>query len=1768
MASAQYSRNYTFAHYKGVHGQDLQENGMQQVHEYHYYYYVKANESVLLILPVQHFTGSGQSLEPQAYFRWYDYNTDKASEYLSAYSRETSLSTFYDNSRNNRGLGVWELRSNPTSTNVGVTYKAPSDADSETWAGDVVACDVSRYTDNYTTSGSGWQQTGTYHEPTLSIRYIYHILPAKKLAKNQMNQVCTDGTKDGVVGPNAEVVDATAMTLENHKEIVAGVKDDDSEVSLRLDLQSPQRYYFYSLTDDYCATNSFAGKKHVYTNAANANKRLTTADFNTKTLYQANSTLWVVYDETKSKYCELSAYASNTSFLIVTIDKLKKATWKNVSDDQTTTAPTDYKGQKFYIVTYASQGWCVCPIANFELLLRDDYPMTIDEINQLSAAKQQIRKLDEIESNKFKEVVTIDFDNDNNQSESPDYSYPTRSTNSTSKPSAWDNRAYGFVYKELGSRYYQRDLDYMPVHGDYGLYKSANLSDVSTSGNWWFSTNSGYGNITTPVYDRTHETDNSKYGYFLYIDAADESRKIATLSFDATLCVGSQMIFSAAVADLTAPGSERAQVLFKLYGVDNDGNRHLINSFSSGGFNTNTSANLAKWYQVYGKVYNPAEVINYTHFVLDLINMCTSTDGADYAIDDIRIYQKSSDVDVIQTSPVCPEEGTTAATATFKLRSYYETMKSLRNDEGKLYYKFYDVTDSKWVDQVYEVSVPASKEECTSDQIEMVDGDTYFIITVNKFDGLVQSHQYAVFMNTVNDSWDASKNSQCSIFSDNFVIIKESLLIPGSEDLLVKKVLDCSADGTEAITVTASLKTVDSIYGNEVTLEEGQVVFDWFVSNRGESNDFATIKEDNVTLQDALRGLRDIDPNGTTLKSSFAEYNSTNENFTEAHYNLLKKYVYTSDNTSGRLVLSANQTFSTKDYSLGGGDYEIAAIPVTIQVKDGESTYIICPSPLMFKLSVTQQGGPTLIIGVKDVTYPEDYVRVVRIGLPQLKALKASNGVLNIPISKASHESLTKLKGDEKIYVTVEDTKDPVFPTADTKIATVENENGIAYQTQDNLQVKFTDNAVNVLHEGYAYTVNIDFAASGVACTGTATFILKIVPEYLTWTSNTENNANWNNDSNWIRSTVAELHKDTQNSDSYADYHEGTSTSEVYRVEGAFVPMKFSKVTVKEFATGSTGFYPSLGSVTKSTTQGSSANGYLIENPLDKYGNKSATENIEYDLAATWKKNAAQINGTDDGTNLSCEPFYANTCEQIYFKPRAELLGQQYLNYEKAWVEKELTPKTWSLMASPLQETYAGDMYVPYATGQQDTEAFQSISWGNDYSRNNYPFYQKNWDRSGKEVAAGSSWEAYDQSTADADITKNEVKYAVGYWSHVYNDVTESYAGAKAFVVKAGDEYNPSTEVASNKAIVRLPKADTSYTYYDYNGGSSSVIGTTTKTANAHKFVVTQNDGSFTETLNTNATEGNQYYLVGNPYTASLNVKAFLKGNSSNFDASGIWTLNNGTMEAKTVGENTIIEPMGAFFVKAANDTKPSTATFTSEMTVDGHNASASTNPAKTRASETVGEDETIVLTASSVKSSMATCASVIVRSDAYAEYENGEDVETLYNGDLDDAPTVYTVASNQAVSVNAVPSMELIPMGVVSKESEDVTIAVSKADNVDVYLFDAKTKTSTLLYSGDSITVQSNAHGRYYLSSKAIDINDRTNNDVKVYSPANGIITVATTMSDVMQSVELFSADGKKVAQEAVNGESSKDFYVSGGLYIVKVTTSNGVKTQKVAVK
>ena len=1743
----------TFKHYQGIanNPNDYEvidaatECLRQKTHVVHYYIALPSGGSKELSLPLAYYSDDGGDLEPRGYFRWYNYDTDKASAQLETYSYSfrSKLKSMKDSRGVDKGLVAYNLSSKPNRKLVGVIYTRPSDT---SWTGETIACDVSRYVD-------GCNGTTFTHEPTLSIRYIFHIMPAEKMADDIKKKLLETGI-------------ARDYSYEDGKGVSAGLKDASASMTLRLNQNDVTNYYFHPMNN--------INKHHVF--AEDEAHKIKESDFSSSVV-QASIVQWRVYNSDKTQFVLWThrggSYAPR--FFDLSLNLLNNTgtnAWHDLNGGGVSSKQTFKYGDRIYVVAIAiSSSGQMCPIANFTCQLFNQYPMTTDE---LKTAGQNTR-LNSYLDDHYRSVNTVSFDNDDDEQTllaptSPD-------DNQDRLPSKWSRRSYGFVYRELmnsapaGNMYV--NPKHSPLHGDYGLYKSANVKGKSGDGLtgtdgylWWPS---------VQLYDCTYaNTNGAQYGHFLYIDASDESRQIAEADFSADLCVGSQVIFSAAIADMTT-GAQRPQLLFKLYGVNYDANnqeteRRLLHSFSSGNFSGNREGtdadNVGKWYQVYGKMVLQKEsgVNNFTDFKLVVDNMCKDTKGADYAFDDLHIYTKASKVDVIQSSPICPDKNTAkdaslSTSILIKLRALQETMAALAdNTDKKLYFRFVDADGNPVKNVNYGTAESPNYNWGTTtiynyvDDKQTVDGKPMYekingewhVVLANRYFNLQSNQTYYVSFafedEAVKDknqlSWGKPSNV-CSLYSENFQMVQQKVLVTDANGSITTTVtIPCDDKATPEYNIKAQLQTVDQNNGGSIQLNG--VLYNWYV-----------------------------DDAKTPILENSAEF---------------------------------------RNIPLSVGEHTIRVIPTKTSgtINQGGVDYQICLDEMSFKLRVVKN-GPQLDLGVPGVVYPNNYARTVRIGLPQVALLaqqetKGKGGYFCIPVSGKNFVA----DNSTHLYFVKAGGKDQLDPSQYTKVMYLSDTNDPAYKNrigesltlatlQDNyierntsqLKLKFTQQSGDAssaskdvqLHEGYWYEGVLIFREDGkmgttVLCSGETYIRFAVVPEYATWnpTANSRMSAAWNNDDNWRRSKHGELYK---KENQYTDYQ-----------GGGYVPMKFTKVTIPNL---SGLYFPSLGYIAYQKSTG-------IATRLSNAKGDAATANIQYDMLAKWDANTESHGLNADG-NLECEPFYGNTCDQIYFKPGGELLNQCYLIYNKAWVEKQMKPNIWYALTSPLLDTYAGDIYVPAASGRQESEAFEPITFSSSANnRVTCPVYQRSWDdASAEEVTLDGKYKAYDYSGTGITFENQNLNALSAHWSHVYNQVDRKYLPLEGVAIKMGDKYTVGNSGASagssassgavSDMLLRLPKADTQYTYVSASQQQSSLSANVDK-ENAYRLVVNADAqenalGKMSYSL-VQLQDGNNYYLVGNPYMATLSMYKFLKANPSLQSSFYVYedgvlklydklNMSTTTYESKN---DVKISPMQSFFVRLNDGQSASQLNFTSAMTVDREVFGG----VKTASDE--GQNlTTLTLTASA--SGYRSRSRIVLDASASEDYDDAEDAQLLYDAQLKEVPVVYTVAGDEAVALNSLPSIDWMPLGVVgassdvesgdagsSANSASVLLAIDGISRLSspLYLYDAATRKYQEIKDGEEVKVQANEHGRYFLtqtrSTTGIEDAEMGESDVKIYSPARGLIVVSKVGGPLLNKVEVYTLDGRLVASRKAEGAASVSIPVVSTaspqeVYIIKVS-------------
>lgn len=1799
-----------FVHYEGIANAkgEFNSNGTQKVHEVDYYYYMNPGDSVELTLPIQNYNLSdgtnAENYEPQGFFRWYEWDTDKGSgniaptQYTGTKEHDnykTKLYAIKDENGGDKGLCAFNINkdgkaddkdNNPNRYNVGVTYKAPK-AEEGNWEGETIACDVSRYID-------GIDETHTYmtHEPTLSIRYKFHIRPAEVIAAE---------VRDSLISSN---LTNSYSTYEDHNYLNIGVKDEDSKVTLRLQNNNLGMYYYYPLTADGL-------KKMLYHRDGDDNNNDFTAEDFTNDLTQAKSMTWVIFDERKEYY---KAFISTNEadedlfvdkklfkFSINDLNDNTKNNWIKTDEDVTSPAPEITTTSRIFIVVYLGDGSAtetiseettglrICPVANYSCRFITDYPMLFENL-------PATRTLDYLKNNYYLATNVISIDD---LSETQTYATPTKENNMSDKPGAWDRRHYGFVYKELKDYRADNPNDKghynSPLHGEYGIYKSAGVPNVSQYkekdtdkseaedklGYAWFSLASD----DTEFYDRTHQIDESQYGYFLYFDASDEARPVASADFEADLCPGSVFAISAAVANLARNNTskEAPQLMLSLYGHKADGtiSREPIETFATCDFSTVGATELNKWYQIFAKITMPSGlgVENYNKFRLIIDNYCKSTDGADYAIDDIRIYKKVAAVEAIQNKPLCSDNlnGDVPADITMKFRIEYEsllakselnTSKYITKETRKLYYRIVDEEGTPVITNYDEDSEETTgygwttfyrKEKDASNMTNPVrieeDGQWYCILTDKNFKDLKPGKKYYISTafgefndedplteEQINNLIWGNPLDACTTYSGWFEVQGQSLVVNDTNgNLLTDITVECEQEEVTNSEITVKLQIPDPRNGGVIELSD--CPFDWFI---GTYNEFSSA----IGLQEALEAFRTEYPTGP-FKSDGSDKTSAKGIFKEDHFKLMKEYV--EDNK--KLITNASAKLTSDDYTftVKDGDYHVCAKPIVstenkISVNDVE--YEICPELMEFQFKVVKD-GPKIYLGFNDETYPNTtYYRTVRMGLKQIEGCN-ENRPLKLPINKTQAINGTSTTLNISDDIVLSDSNDPEWESKkglsvaeivkfkDTTISHKEAED-----EQRTIDIYFNESSD--FKEGYWYEFQFSCTqsqentdATTTSCKGETFFRINVVPEYVTWSPTADNgmNNNWNNDLNWQRSTKDDLGKDE-----YPTYNE---------TPNSFIPMDFTKVLIKENSP-----YPYLAYLQKMNT------GRLTNLSNGMY---NATEDVEYDIMVS-----SYFSNDGNGEYYGCEKFYGNKCKEIYFKPGGELRNQQYLEYEKAWVDMEINTNQWYVLGSPLKDIYAGDMYVPYATGREDAEAFTDITFDDSkHSRNRYPVYQRVWDR--EEVyeitETSGNHEAYHKPT---DIPES-ISLDCTLWSHAYNDMSVPYNG-KGFSIKAGDDYYPTKEQnQTGKSLIRLPKADNEYYYYK-NDDTKSDIKKELPSKNIKENLIigkaTENEdkGEYIFNLTDNKTEGNLYYLIYNPYVATLDMKRFFDNNENKtiLDGTNYWTIKENATEtgnSQTLIEETdgYISPTQAFFVKAKADVVNGTVKFDASMTVD---------PGKRKGiSKSSSSVNILRLTASG--NNGCNMATIVLKPCTNVGFDSSEDAEILYDSNLKEIPLLYTVADSKAVAINTMPEISWLPMGVIADNNENVELCIKGTGNLDtsLYLYDAAEKAFTELTDNSCINIESNAYGRYFLTTyhtAGIEENMECTS-VSCYSYGNGMLVVSASSANQLYGIEIYTIDGKLIKKANLTGLLSWKTFVSGHIVIVRINTSNGMLIKKI---
>lgn len=1378
----------------------------------------------------------------------------------------------------------------------------------------------------------------------------------------------------------------------------------------------------------------------------------------------------------------------------------------------------------------------------------------------------------------------------------------TKATYSDSKhskyikwPKPWKRSTYGFGYNQR----YDYNMYVYASHSSSTPYSAAADANTETD---------NFG-IAKGLFDRRfYETGGKEQGYFGYSNAAADPGVIGNLYID-KICDGSTIYGTAWIAEFSNT-DEVANVIINFNAELSDGTTHALKSVTTGYIPRDK---LGKWMHLYFSFtpnlskhgLDASKVVSY-HVTIE--NNCMSSVGADYAIDDIRLYIVKPRASAQQSAPVCEND----TRLKVKVEIPFEVMlastgsvEAAKESAGETNYIYYSFIDkSKYEDSrksgmnhhdSYEKAVLRYKYNMSglTQRFGRFSFNSYY--NANKpYAGPTDKVGQEAFIQTKQDTQDRMLVLNTYPKDDELKPGKEYILAfypsAGSvvdtdtevknikqdpsmyfdlEDQCAKfcvlKVLPSQVmkiDGVAVpdlneITVCENHSPVVhiDIYGvpedgsRSLEMLKENACLDWYSGSEEQyAAESRTVGGKKLTLSEAITAFRAEYPDADTWDCP------AKGEYTEDMRQYLKEMTAVNSITH-----SARLTLYKSAYLFTPVKKDELTYVVAIPIFRSNEKWILCTDPVELKINVGER-SPKLMHGLP-VEYPADMDDVpLRIGINQIKKVSGESDALitgtfdtptlNIPIRSVTPvtEGVTKLVRGKDVAVYLAETNDPEYSIvlaadADNTYSSLIEVGAI----KDLVAVK--DDSGNVIRlsffnnfkfkEGYYYRLRFDFIEdesqvrltkdvnSSTACSGQHVFTIKVVPEYMQWTGNA-GNRNWNNDLNWRRVTSDELKRAKSDTDEFTtDGSNGNPFS--------YSPLDFTKAIIPAgidspylFDVVTTGISFTEGGITETLEHYSTPKSPEAGDP---------TQDIEYDMAAKSREKS-----------VSCGPWYAHTCDQIHFRPNAEIMNQQYLSYNRAWAEFELTPDRWYTLASPLKATVAGDMYLPKAGARQDTELFEPITFSTGFNDRFAPaVYQRAWNK-----ATATVYEIQDGKSRNVAVKT--------VWSNVYNDVNEMYTAGTGFSINA--DVSRLTG-ASGKVLFRLPKDDASYSYYNEDG---SIVGNNTSVDRTYAYKLNDVSG----TIKVESAAPCRYFLVGNPFMAHIDMAGFLNANADKINPK-YWVLTDGGYAAASkddadkftasIESPGMLAPMQGFFVETKNEETGVELTYTPDMLgTFTYDVDESPLPLHSP-TRSEGHDGCLRITAMSDGEPVSQ-ALIRIKPDAAGGYSEREDVAFLDGDDILSTAKIYTVAGNVAASINTMPEIGTTEIGLIADDTHaQTTLRFNGADCVeDAMLYDVMTGETTPIYEDMEYTVEGSATGRLFITASMPGIAER---GIHITQSGN---TVSVT-SPLPVSVNVYDMHGLHIlSRSAESGITS--FTLDQGVYVIEACNNETVTRQKTAVR
>lgn len=1635
-----------FIAYAGISNSGLDDNGRQKVHQIETTIYYQSGEVVELRPNETSFRG---------YMRWYDYETGKAPQYTKD---GTETSNFWaERPRFTYGTQVYDM----TAINDDAIYSHGlyayynGDGGYMQTGRDFVPPTINAWTDQQErwiacdmSAYRDYQITDeAVQEPTLSTRQIFHLIPGERMADS------IDALATGSAYEDYHYIAPTG------KEVFLETRFAYYTNNGHVDHQSELCYFFWG-------------------------KNGTRKQLRRLGVTSGTTTVNGVWYRRLPSETAFSAYTMNYNNDYATVSSATEGT---VEYELRIPASATYSGKEVVLARF-----------------------TVDYMDRTACGPseqsgQAIISAQEIADN-YNIMALQDF-NFNTKPASTATEYLDRHLD-------WAESSYGYTYvpnkqySDGTSLSYTRDVNNpFPYYGEYCITNRV-----------------GYDSYTNTWLDDTGQHGGAANGYCMYVDGAKRAGLVVSVSTDQAICSGQQLYCSAWICN---PQSEGSNPIFRfnVQGRNKNADGTYTDWKDVGVFFAGELARQSGWRQV---VFPLKSGNNYDESRVSIYNFATTNSGNDFLIDDVCLFASKLPLAAYQLMTTCQSDNHEAAVA----RIDYALMSDDWNCQP-IYYDIYDATAGTVLDaKYYNAYGDQSLTNCGCIIVPETDYDPSKTGDATYRDNHTcgkDANEADMVYPTVSDFVDAIMREYdvANAGSDQIQEITMKGYIPTTENgvtryvMYVGHIADKDMFNTthtyrirmaptvaELSTPDCALTTELPIYDNtaisidgqaspyrnacpnntyEVTVRvtntdhngqvtQGTVYADWLLGYVSDScyadrNSKPTEAQQAVAdalfethygysrgqIEEAMRDFRRVPeataPNANYTATDFAQVSA--EAFNDrTHYTIIRDLC-----NSGLLTLYRQ----SEDVFVEASDtvaYWLFPIQGTAQPDDPASTVTLndCDDPQLL-LIIPREKTTDYLLNLSPVRRA-DMTDVQRALVPNVRvSASQANVSFTVPVSDIENVSL----GWDSCQVV--STTDPLIA------AKIGRPSFSMHYTQDLIWSLIRDND-KYYHAGS----NITFTPVDTAHVAA----MKALHDANTDTYHDYQPGLWRANTDTMRAGY-EYTMRVQLLD--------RSSSQIWDSDrSCLVGYAFFNVIVVPDTMQWT--------PTVSNEWGDDRNWRaIVGGQLLDYGYAP--------LAETMVIIPQLADGSDlypvitDNNPYPMDAHYTSrTCRKIHFDPLTRLLNQHLLTYQEAYVDLCLPQADWYSVAAPLQNMYSGDFFIPH-TGD--------LNSGTN-TESDAPFTVKSFEGARSRDAAYAFWLSYYNRTVSMLHSTGSSTTLTGTATFSEsNAMNEPLLPCSGFNVLG---FGPDNIGVGTDLVIRLPKPDDTYYYFD-DKGNITTDGVSLTRTNAHRLAYPLNS-DYTFTL-TN-TQADTTFLFGNPTMAYIDMQQFLADNTHLRN----WFQYIDRSAWRTVSLSTASNNPSARFVAPMQSVKLSAATADQSLTVTLRPEHLTLSPAEAAtAASAPHRDAPARVSGHAVRSEVMDITAYNGRGRAFAtlakidfadnRYDPDEDVpfissgvEAGVNGNTATTPVnLYTVAGTQALMADIRAGIGVVPVGFLISDEPDytgkpayrtdsVTLAfrLSADWDTECYLCDAATGDRWLISNDTHIRIATPANHelRYYI--------------------------------------------------------------------------------------